>query len=374
MNKANRTGRLTWFFGILSLLLALVLAGACFVIVRLNRNNMFSKSIMLDNNYFMDNSFFENKQEAETTEPAVEYVEGVDMVVREYIVYSSDGTPQIFSTLVKREYKEHIDGIISRINELYPSYMESITLAYNIENGLYKIYGTYGIDQDGDRAAETFLKQHGIELSIVEGTVKIEVPYISQEGEFPNGCEAVSAVMLLQNLGFDITPGEFIDEYLNCGETYIKWGCRYGPNPKEAYVGDPRDGDGGFGCFAPVIVNALNSYLPSGYTAFNTTGMNLNLLKSNFLDKGIPVAVWVTVEMEEIDRILQWQSYDKKETYLYPANEHCMVLVGYTEDTYVFADPYEPKGIVEYSADDTVLAFNSLGMQSVVILDSDIGQ
>lgn len=61
MNKTNRSVRFAWFFGILSLLLVLVLAAACFVIVKLNRNNMFSKSILLDNNYFMDDSFFENK-------------------------------------------------------------------------------------------------------------------------------------------------------------------------------------------------------------------------------------------------------------------------------------------------------------------------
>ena len=47
-----------------------------------------------------------------------------------------------------------------------------------------------------------------------------------------------------------------------------------------------------------------------------------------------------------------------------------MVLIGYTDDTYIFADPYNSNGIVEYSESETVLAFNSLGMQSVVIVDS----
>ncbi|MBR6807179.1 MAG: C39 family peptidase [Clostridia bacterium] len=369
MKKANKAKFFAWFFGILSLLLVLVLIAAVFIIVKLNRNNMFSKSILLDNNYFMDYSFFENKEESENEEQKDVYVDG--MVVREYIEYNSDGDAVIISTYVDRELKEYIDGIMSRLDNLYGGYLESIVIRNKIENNLYSIYETYGINQTGDEAAETYLlKQHDLTLSLVTGKVKLDIPYISQEGEFPNGCEAVSAVMLLQNLGFDIDPGEFIDEYLKCEETYIKWGCRYGPNPKKAYVGDPRDEDGGFGCFAPVIVNALNEYLPSEYTAFNTTGMSLNSLKSNFLDRGIPVAVWVTVEMEEIDKILQWQSYDKKETYLYPANEHCMVLIGYTDDTYIFADPYNSNGIVEYSESETVLAFNSLGMQSVVIVDS----
>ena len=54
MFKSIKSKFITCFFAILSLALALVLAAACCVIVKLNRNNMFSKSIMLDNNYFID--------------------------------------------------------------------------------------------------------------------------------------------------------------------------------------------------------------------------------------------------------------------------------------------------------------------------------
>ena len=45
---------------------------------------------------------------------------------------------------------------------------------------------------------------------------KIEVPYIDQSVKYPTGCESVSAVMLLQYLGYDITVEEFIDRYLEC--------------------------------------------------------------------------------------------------------------------------------------------------------------
>ena len=44
----------------------------------------------------------------------------------------------------------------------------------------------------------------------------IDVPYISQEGRLPNGCESVSATILLQYCGFDIEPETFVDEYLDC--------------------------------------------------------------------------------------------------------------------------------------------------------------
>ena len=54
----KRDGRKTRFFtilfGITSLILALTLGLSVFVIFKLNRRNMYSKSIMLDNNYFLN--------------------------------------------------------------------------------------------------------------------------------------------------------------------------------------------------------------------------------------------------------------------------------------------------------------------------------
>ena len=42
----------------------------------------------------------------------------------------------------------------------------------------------------------------------------IKVPYIDQTKEWPTGCESVSAVMLLQYLGMDISVEQFVDFYL----------------------------------------------------------------------------------------------------------------------------------------------------------------
>ena len=42
----------------------------------------------------------------------------------------------------------------------------------------------------------------------------ISVPYIDQTEQYPTGCESISAVMMLQYLGYDITPEQFIDCFL----------------------------------------------------------------------------------------------------------------------------------------------------------------
>ena len=85
-------------------------------------------------------------------------------------------------------------------------------------------------------------------------------PYIDQTSNWPNGCESVSAVMLLQTVGIRIDPETFITRDLP-RESYREVdGRRVGPDPAHVYPGDPHD-ETGCGCFAPCIVTALQSAL-----------------------------------------------------------------------------------------------------------------
>lgn len=49
--------------------------------------------------------------------------------------------------------------------------------------------------------------------------VQLEVPYLSQEDILPTGCEAVSAAMVLQYWGVDVTPEE-VASMLPCAPLY----------------------------------------------------------------------------------------------------------------------------------------------------------
>ena len=62
--------------------------------------------------------------------------------------------------------------------------------------------------------------------------------------------------MLLQYYSIWMDTHAFIDRYLDCGELEMHGKMRYGPDPNEAFVGSPYRSDG-FGCYAPVIQNAL---------------------------------------------------------------------------------------------------------------------
>ena len=58
----------------------------------------------------------------------------------------------------------------------------------------------------------------------------LDVPLINQNPDYPNGCEAAAATMLLNYLGIDITLEDFINNYLPMSDVYEKDGIRYGPN------------------------------------------------------------------------------------------------------------------------------------------------
>lgn len=201
-----------------------------------------------------------------------------------------------------------------------------------------------------------------------------DVPYLSQEGILPNGCEAVSATMLLQFSGFSISPEGFVRAYLPTEPVYLEWGCRYGPDPNQAYAGDPFSENGGWGCFAPVITEALNQCLKDpDQKAVNLTGLSLEQVFSEVVMKNnTPAAIWVTIDMQEISSMYQWQSYDHSTTYLYPANQHCMVLIGRDAEHYYLCDPYESNGVVCYPIEQVEQSYLAMGSQCVAILQEDL--
>ena len=88
---------------------------------------------------------------------------------------------------------------------------------------------------------------------------------------------------------------------------------------------------------------------------------------AEYIDEGIPVIVWATIDMERVTDYYEVLYYDRYGSYYYPENEHCLVLVGYNENRYFFADPYESRGIVSYPKSDCEAAFADLGKQSVVV-------
>lgn len=194
-----------------------------------------------------------------------------------------------------------------------------------------------------------------------------DVPVVLQNPDYPNGCESASAVMLLNYFGIDITLSEFIDSYLMTDRVYEKDGNRYGPDPKKFYAGNPSSKSRGWGAFEPVIYNSIRQVLKDNlsndnqYKLLNSENEKLPL---DILSAFSPIIIWITQDYKEADDIYEWFSYDKKNTYSYPKNQHVVLLTGRDENYYYINDPLKGKNI---KVEKVTLekSFNSMGRQFI---------
>lgn len=199
----------------------------------------------------------------------------------------------------------------------------------------------------------------------------IKVPYIDQTKEWPTGCESVSAVMLLQYLGFDISVERFVGQYLEKEPLVEKEGKLYGGDPRKVFVGDPSD-DRSMGCYAPVIAGALekvfgdttwdgerraeNSQDADGcgaeyrkrWKSVDLTGVPVEGLLREYIDNDIPVIFWASIDLKETYEGPEWILTDTGAPFVWRSNEHCMLLVGYDDACYYFNDPWHGHGTIGY--------------------------
>lgn len=177
---------------------------------------------------------------------------------------------------------------------------------------------------------------------------KIQVPYIDQSVKYPTGCESVSAAMLLQYLGYEISVDEFISKYLECRDMEIREGVLYGPDPNECFCGSPYDEDS-YGIYAGGLKKALDKAAGDRYCFEDESGTPIEELLRKYIDQDMPVIFWACINMRKEIPGPEWKLLDTGERFLWTSNEHCMLLVGYDEENYYFNDPYDNNGVIGYS-------------------------
>lgn len=177
----------------------------------------------------------------------------------------------------------------------------------------------------------------------------IQVPYIDQTKAYPTGCESVSTVMLLKYLGIEISVDEFVEKYLDQEPMHQVEGRLYGPDPWKCFAGSPYDSES-FGCYAPVIKNALNRAFAEhkmAKKAEDITGMEVSEILTRYIDKDMPVVFWTSIDLKETIIGPDWILADGS-VFTWFSNEHCMLLVGYDEESYYFNDPWHNHGCIAY--------------------------
>ncbi len=196
-----------------------------------------------------------------------------------------------------------------------------------------------------------------------KSNIIIEVPNINQYPTLPTGCESTAAVMVLRFYKEEITITDFAEYCLPKNNAfYYRSGALYGPNPREYFVGDPFS-EKGYGCFAPVIVKAVNSN--SRLCRAQEVSGSLPELCQKYIDNGKPLLIWATMNMKPTKDGNTW-TLSNGDRFVWPAGEHCLVLVGYDESNYYFNDPLKGE-TVGYEREVVESRYQALGSQAVLI-------
>jgi len=181
----------------------------------------------------------------------------------------------------------------------------------------------------------------------VPDSYMIENVEVIPQTDLKAGCETYACTMLLHILGFQVDEHTIADNYLNI--RYISWdenGNMFGPDMNSAFAGSPY---AGWGVYAPSMAKSMNRYLAdqkSELKAYPYKDIPFEQLAEDYTAKGIPVMVWATTDMQEpyvfntwtvdyVDEDAEAAIGDKVSWYMH---EHCLVLIGYDEKEYYFAD------------------------------------
>ena len=235
------------------------------------------------------------------------------------------------------------------------------------------------LSYDGDtKKTEEPASRAATAPTVKQTSHKVEgIPVIVQD-YYKAGCETYAATMLLQGLGYNITEHQFVDNYLILHDfSYDDEGNMYGPDMNSAFAGNIFSGAG---IFCPAMAKSMNKYLATqkndNRRAYPIKGKTLEYLCKEYIDKDIPVMTWVTTYMEESYDKLSWivdyvdenAEYKVGETMTWRQNEHCMVLIGYTDRDYIFCDSVAGK-VVSNEKSLAETRFTEIGNQAVVVTD-----
>lgn len=199
-------------------------------------------------------------------------------------------------------------------------------------------------------------------------TEKVECVF--QNPELPTGCEAAAGTMLLRAYGYEAektrTAGLLRKENRIEGEN----GLVYGPDPDDAFVGDPSD-QGGFGVFPGPLAEALQQIIDSQegvHTVRALYGLSERSILE-YIDRGIPLCVWTSMYDMEIEWKTGWYLTKNgaitDEFFCWPSGEHCVVLTGYDEEEVVVCDPLE--GECTYPRESFFRHYEQVGSYALVV-------
>lgn len=199
-----------------------------------------------------------------------------------------------------------------------------------------------------------------------------DVGHIIQYDKLITGCELVSTKVVLDYYGFDkITLDTYVKSVDRSELKVNSKGVLYGKSPYQAFIGNPKRVDG-FGCFPPVICNMVNGLELERIYTEDTTEKTLDELCQTYIVQDVPILIWVTDGMGSTCEGDCWNLVDDKgkittKVFVWPLNEHCVVLMGYDKNNYYLSDPLAWGSPSKYNKQTVNERYKELGSMSAVI-------
>lgn len=196
---------------------------------------------------------------------------------------------------------------------------------------------------------------------------RIGIPTVRQNPELPNGCEITTLTAVLTYHGIKTTKTKMADDYLPKEPFEFREGKRLGPDPHQAYAGDPRSADVGWYSFAGPIVEASQKIIEdkgSRLITENVSGSSREEILS-FMDQNIPVIVWVTLDLSPPVISGGWYIDGTDEFHSSFTNLHAVVLDGWKDGEVIVMDPL--KGLVTHPEDTFFESYEALGSQAITV-------
>ncbi|MBU0905929.1 MAG: C39 family peptidase [Firmicutes bacterium] len=197
----------------------------------------------------------------------------------------------------------------------------------------------------------------------------LNFPIVYQNPELPNGCEITAVTSVFHYYGFYIDKIKMSDYYLYQSPIVTVNNRRYGPDPNIGYAGSPKNPKNGWYAFAGPIEQAAKVATKSLDTNLKTENISGSTAEEieNWLKQGVPVIMWVTLNLEEPKINGGWYINGTNKFHRSYTNLHTVVLLKSTENEVIIMDPL--KGYVKHDKTTLFKSYDSLNKQAIVIKD-----
>lgn len=259
-------------------------------------------------------------------------------------------------------YNNELDELKTKLESYEYDNKEISTILSNIDNLQEKVTNLEIEISENDEKLKT-LKTENSNLTKTYNKLtsfKIEkVKTINQYPKYPTGCEAVALTILLNYYNIPVSVDDVIAT-MPKGETPNNIdGIYYGGNPNYEFLGSPYN-NSGWGIWNKGLATTANKFKTG---IIDGTGTNLSdillIVKQNR-----PVIVWTSINMTTPYIAKSWIDINTREKITWKANNHAVVIIGYTENEIVVSDPINGQ-IRTFNRKNFEVIYNYMGKKAI---------